>query len=179
MTILEEAHAIVWEMRKNLKDYWPCPDPLDSLRYAATESGEAIDAYLRGSRLFDKRNNHRNNSVESELADCAMMLLTAMPEYGEALVVSRPSFVDGNIDAIHCLVGLALYNCSLGQEHWKYSACDALVSIGLCIDLKEWMLVKRRKFEGKYLPELRPPKDGSEVLSELPLGAGAEVLPAG
>jgi len=70
------THAVVWAYRQRLAHLWPTPDPQDSLRFAVTEAGEALDASLRQNPAY-ARNNHRNMSVEDELADCAMMLVTA------------------------------------------------------------------------------------------------------
>jgi len=137
-------------MRKNLEGVWPCPNSADSLRYAATESAEAIDAYLRNSRVDDIRNNDRDADIESELADCAMMLLTAMPDLPTGHI---PKFVYPSLETVHYLVGAALlaYVSPGGKVNWKFAAMDALHSIGQMIDMKKWMLSKKWKFEGKYL----------------------------
>lgn len=74
---LRVAHQIVWNYRAELEPYWPTPDPWDSLLFAQTELGEAIDAYLRSNTLY-ARNNDRSPDVLDELADCAMMLYTAL-----------------------------------------------------------------------------------------------------
>ncbi len=72
------AHAVVWQYRARLADKWPCPATVrDSLAFALCEACEAVDAALRNNPLY-VRNNHRNLSVTDELADCAMMLLTAL-----------------------------------------------------------------------------------------------------
>ena len=77
--LVTSTHATVWEYRKRLSDVWPTPGRIDALRFAYTEAGEAMDAYLRTVPQY-RRNNARNISVEEELADCAMMLCTALPE---------------------------------------------------------------------------------------------------
>jgi hypothetical protein len=85
---------------------------LDSLRYAYTEAAEAMDVYLRESRPDDARNHERDNNMMDELADCAIMLLTALdPDYEfrpSNTVHSAPS-----IDDIAGLVASSLAN-------WKY-----------------------------------------------------------
>lgn len=84
MTLTETVylcHTIVWDARRELAHVWPTPDRNDALRFAATEAGEAMDAYLRTRREFS-RNRHRDHDELDEWADCAMMLLTALgPEY--------------------------------------------------------------------------------------------------
>ena len=78
MNELQECHALVWSFRKEIEPFWATPDPLNSLRYAFTEAAEAMDAWLRQNRPNDSRNNERQNDVLDELADCAIMLLTAV-----------------------------------------------------------------------------------------------------
>lgn len=80
MNELQECHRLVWAFRKEIEPYWATPDPLNSLRYAFTECAEAMDAWLRTERPSDSRNNDRNNDVLDELADCAIMLLTAIED---------------------------------------------------------------------------------------------------
>jgi NTP pyrophosphatase (non-canonical NTP hydrolase) len=63
---------------QEIEPYWATPDPLNSLRYAFCEAAEAMDAWLRAERPSDSRNNERQNDVLDELADCAIMLLTAV-----------------------------------------------------------------------------------------------------
>lgn len=76
---LRECHAIVWQWRAKLADVWPTPNRLDALRFAVTEAAEAMDAWLRLNGGY-ARNHDKDLSVEDELADCAMMLLTAAGE---------------------------------------------------------------------------------------------------
>lgn len=77
-TEIARCHRIVWHYRAVLEPVWPTPPPDDALRFAHTEAGEAMDAYLRLNGGY-ARNRDRDLSVEAELADCAMMLLTAAP----------------------------------------------------------------------------------------------------
>jgi hypothetical protein len=48
------------------------------LAFAYTEAAEAVDAQLRQNPRY-KRNNDKEHSIERELTQCAMMLLTAVP----------------------------------------------------------------------------------------------------
>jgi hypothetical protein len=75
---LQEAHTLIWKFRAEMEPFWATPTPLDSLRYAFTEAGEAMDADLRARRPGDSRNNDRDVDLLDELADCAIMLLTAV-----------------------------------------------------------------------------------------------------
>lgn len=78
---LRECHRIVWQYRAELEAYWPTPTTEDALLFAFTELGEAIDAHLRSKAEY-ARNRDKDLSVLDELADCALMLLTALgPEH--------------------------------------------------------------------------------------------------
>jgi len=78
---LQEAHSRVWTFRRKYSKWWSTPDALDSLRFAYTEAAEALDAHLRQKGGY-ARNNEREQDIVSELADCAIMLLTALgPNY--------------------------------------------------------------------------------------------------
>ena len=72
------THRIVWRYRNELERVWPTPHRIDCYRFAFTEAGEALDAELRKVPIY-ARNNDRNMSVPEELADCAMMLCSALP----------------------------------------------------------------------------------------------------
>jgi hypothetical protein len=74
---LRECHRIVWQYRAELKDVWPTPTTEDALLFALTELGEAVDAHLRSKPQY-VRNRDKDLSVLDELADCAMMVLTAI-----------------------------------------------------------------------------------------------------
>jgi len=85
---LRECHAIVWQWRAKLADVWPTPNRLDALRFAVTEAAEAMDAWLRLNGGY-ARNHDKSLSVEDELADCAMMLLTAAGENSQPVASFR------------------------------------------------------------------------------------------
>ena len=64
-----------------MQDVWPTPDPLDALRFSFCEAGEAMDAYLRTKGGY-ARNNVKEPDLYGEMADCALMLFTALgPSY--------------------------------------------------------------------------------------------------
>lgn len=88
-TTLRECHAIVWRYRAELEHVWPTPTTEDALLFAFTELGEAVDAHLRSKPEY-ARNRDKELSVLDELADCAMMLLTAltMPSFAPNVIVT-------------------------------------------------------------------------------------------
>lgn len=75
---LRALWAAVWAFRAEMEEHFPTPGQDDSLAFAFTEIAEAIDAELRKNPLY-KRNNDKAHTVERELTQCAMMLLTAVP----------------------------------------------------------------------------------------------------
>lgn len=86
MNDLQKLHSMVWDLRREIDATWPAPEPETCFRYAFTEAGEAMDAWLRIERPGDVRNHlvvMTSGRVRAELADCAMMLLSALgPEWG-------------------------------------------------------------------------------------------------
>lgn len=76
---LKDLHKLVWNFRSLAAEYWPTPNPDDALDYAFTEVGEAFDARLREKRPNDKRNRDKDHDRLDEWADCAIMLITALP----------------------------------------------------------------------------------------------------
>jgi len=76
---IQSLHTLVWSYRKRLSNLWPTPNREDSLAFAFTEIGEAVDAKLRQNPIYN-RNHDKNINVENELADCLIMLLTALGE---------------------------------------------------------------------------------------------------
>jgi len=104
---LRHCHTIVWQWRAKLADVWPTPNRLDALRFAVTEAAEAMDAWLRLNGGY-ARNHDKSLSVEDELADCAMMLLTAA---GEDWQPSTPSRIyNATLESIVFYVALLCYD---------------------------------------------------------------------
>ena len=79
MKTLQECRDLVWQYRDKLSDVWPTPPRDDAIRFAACEAAEALDAWLRRNPKY-ARNNDKDLSVRDELADCAIMLITALGE---------------------------------------------------------------------------------------------------
>lgn len=105
MTDLKQLHEMVWEFRKEMADHFPTPDVQDSLRFALTEAVEALDAMLRMQSAY-KRNNDKEHSIPQELAQCAVMLLTACDEGVPGFWGERYDTLDAICfcvaDALHC-----------------------------------------------------------------------------
>ena len=76
MINLPRMHRMVWTFREDTQAVFPVPNKQDSLRFAVTEAGEALDAHLRNNGTY-KRNQDKDHSEARELAQCLMMLYTA------------------------------------------------------------------------------------------------------
>lgn len=77
---LHALHAQLWAFRREVEECWPTPNTKDALRFAYCEAAESLDQYLRQNASY-KRNRTigvSNEELLNELADCAMMLLTAI-----------------------------------------------------------------------------------------------------
>jgi len=79
----KKLHQLVWDLRRDISSTWPTPITQDCLRYSFCEAAEAMDNWLRLQRPNDARNHARvviEGDIYIELADCAMMLLSALGE---------------------------------------------------------------------------------------------------
>lgn len=113
MNKLQKLHAMVWRFRAVMDPFWATPEPVDCLRYAFCEAAEAMDAWLRQQRPGDSRNNERQPDVLDELADCAIMLLSAVPE--DKFTNPSNTGVDGlTLGSICYGTALAMYIPDLG-----------------------------------------------------------------
>jgi hypothetical protein len=127
--ILQEAHRRVWTFRRKYGNWWATPTILDAIRFAGTEAFKAVDALLRCNTSY-ARNNERQQDILEELADCAVMLLTALgPDY-----VFRPSNTaypypsEDFVDWVAGATGAALYAYrrwySITQAHGREANHD-------------------------------------------------------
>ncbi len=153
MNELQECHRLVWAFRKEIEPYWATPDPLNSLRYAFCECAEAMDAWLRAERPSDSRNNERENNVLDELADCAIMLLTAM---GQDLLPNR-EFDDWSN---HTLELLALRISKLMIEWPDISTTRYITSLSIIafypgMELKQRIEGRLRRIAKKNLSDYK------------------------
>jgi hypothetical protein len=83
---LKRAHTLLWDFRVQVQDKWPTPTKDDCLWFAITEYGEAVDAMMRANKGYG-RNREKVRDYNDELADVAMMMLSAVhPVYRDELV---------------------------------------------------------------------------------------------
>lgn len=126
---LKEIHKDIWAFRAEMDDRFFSPDPLDSLRYAATEAAEALEAQLRQDRPGDLRGRERDLDVLAELADCAIMLCTALIDV-EDLEISEFELPQArslsSLERIGYFVWGSLYEHAMSDLMWKRRARVAL-----------------------------------------------------
>lgn len=80
---LTKWHGMVWEFRRQMTGYWPYRGTLRAARQVVSEMGEVLDALDRLEYGQDDRTRQYDPEkldVLDELADVAMMTLTAMGE---------------------------------------------------------------------------------------------------
>lgn len=152
---LQALHDELWAFRAEMDatSDWKTPQSaLDSLRFAATEAGEALDAWLRLKGGY-ARNNDKSLSVEAELADCAMMLMTAMGPgqiawQAECWIFDTDPTLEQIMNHTACALELACINWTNTSALYTQSALHAIASypgLDLPAELRARMARIRRK----------------------------------
>ena len=147
---LQDLHKLVWDFRAVAGEYWPTPEPKDALEYAFTEAGEAIDAGLRERRLGDKRNREKETDRLDEWADCAIMLMTALPDYGD--VWRRTGRTD---DATICLrVAEHMYSSGFMSVRRQQDVATTITMISNIegMELRARIVGRLQRIMHKHLP---------------------------
>lgn len=122
-TLWEINHR--WRMWMDENTGFKTPDTLDCLRYSVCEAAEALDAWMRQKNQHHARNNGREHTVEQELADVAMLLLTALPE--ESL--QDWHLVDNELNSLEQLslhIAFAVEGYKRGFDSWTFDVMIAL-----------------------------------------------------
>ena len=124
----------VWKFRDSFSLWWPTPPEDDALRFAFCEAAEAMDAILRHNPIY-VRNHERSVDLAQELAQCAIMLITALGRghrYG--LTQCRPERLADQwqrVDEVARRVGhtFVSYQEAPGASMWRVWAEAALIQI--------------------------------------------------
>lgn len=135
-----ELRDLIWSYRHRLADRWPTPPPVDALRFAFTEAAEAMDAWLRLQPAYN-RNNAKVLSVEEELADCLMMLITALGPAWQPPVIGGYS---ATLEGICSAVADCMLKASWGYVGWPKLTEVAIVKIDYYLDADPVPLVTAR-----------------------------------
>lgn len=106
----------LWRINRNWRRWMDAntsfvtPSVIDTLRYSLIEASEALDAWMRSQNPGHARNNGREHTIEQELADTAMLLLTALPsEFVEEANLRIPEQTD--LDRIIMDISRGVYAC--------------------------------------------------------------------
>jgi hypothetical protein len=145
---IQQLHAEVWKFRREMAAYFPTPNQADSLAFAFTEIAEAVDATLRQNPVY-KRNNTKEHSVERELAQCAMMLLTAVlpAEMDGVEIMYRQPALNWDVDDIAFRVG-AILGCDRTISYILHT----VHAIGVIIDLPTHLRAELARMRTKHGP---------------------------
>jgi hypothetical protein len=150
---LQVLHAELWTFRAEMdaNTPWKTPPEMDALRFAVTEAGEAMDPWLR-TRGGYARNYEKEEYVLAELADCAMMLMTALGPHHRYTERNTPERVD--IERIVFLVAVALNDYMQGWSWWKETAEVALYQISdyLGMNLPYELGERMARIKAKHAP---------------------------
>lgn len=147
MMTLTDIWQTVWAFRAEANSWWPTPDVRTSLLYAFTEIAEAVDAQIRSEHPDHARNSARNLNVEEELADCVIMLLTALRDTGAnrgLLNLSPPlAFREYDMMSIAYNITRAALGLPVGASRWIHAAIwycigkfDSIEDCGTMVQLR-------------------------------------------
>ena len=148
MNELQKLHTMVWRFRGVMEPFWATPEPVDCLRYAFCEAAEAMDAWLRQQRPNDSRNNQRQPDVLDELADCAIMLLSAVP-FWELVTCPNPGQDEFSLDSICSVVARAMRYPNL----WFTLVAANAISSYPGMNLEERVIDRLSRIADKHAPE--------------------------
>lgn len=119
-----------WRAWMDANTKFVTPETLDCLRLALVASTRALDCWLRQKNPDHARNNGREHTVESELADTAMLLLTALPGHDDLMRILKdnPEWGDSNLDSICLMIGYSIVDYKHDQP-WTVESVTALLAI--------------------------------------------------
>lgn len=128
-----ELHRLnrVWREWMDAHSKFVTPDTIDSLRYARIEANEAADLELRQKLPDHARNNERNHTIFGELAQVAMLVLTALPKIDFEKAAQDRLFHSElpAIDSFCDLANSAVVECVQNFDYWRAYAHALLMTI--------------------------------------------------
>jgi NTP pyrophosphatase (non-canonical NTP hydrolase) len=140
-TTLSKCAELVWKFREENDEHWLTPDKRDSMRYAYSEMGEAYSEYMRETRSKDLRNREKASELEPELADCVIMLVTALGNRARSYQTFRtPDFYRSMDDG--SLMDFIAFEVALALDHTKVGG-NARLNIMLALTAIEFLLRRR------------------------------------
>ncbi len=175
---ITEAHREVREFRAEMELYFPPPPRDDSLAFAVTEVGEAVlaaavvnatqaaDAVLRANPIYKRNNTDKRHSETGELAQCAMMLLSAIP--GTRLDLGGLP----TIDKPWALSRIVQYVAAAWVQSTDRSILYAVAAIASRIELLPCLRFELSLLRQKHRPADNGPASQGEVTNEHNTGEG-------
>lgn len=147
-----ELRDLVWSYRIRLCEHWPTPAQADAMRFAFTEVAEALDAYLRSKPEYN-RNNAKTLDVCDELADTAIMLITAA---GIDWKPPKVGIANADIDHIAHLVAsaysAAFVDFDIVPQNFVALAIHAIAGYSGMGDLAQRVEGRLKRIEARVLP---------------------------
>lgn len=176
---LRTAHGLVWTARAELEPYWPTPNTQDALLFALTELGEAVDADLRTNGDY-ARNRDKSLSVLDELADCAMMLLTAMGPEARLSEVNIGEMTHAWTMYASELAGVMQMYPGGGWADYNMTLLLARIATHPGMQLTQRLTARLERIKAKRLPDLgahwpdmESVPDGVDVFAQYPIAGGS------
>lgn len=154
---LEGMYAIsklVWEFRKKHNPYWLTPTKREALMFAVTEVAEVIEAYLRVECADFARNNVRSVEMDEELADTAIMLVSAYPVTDHVTFIGTG--VDVPLDALPYVVSLALRMCDAKDFDDYVTLAMAFVEVYAVQNKIDLVTIAQSRLERIYNKHVAP-----------------------
>jgi hypothetical protein len=181
---LRELWTAVWAFRAEMEDSFPTPGRDDSLAFAYTEGvGEslkalhgwpekeldaavvwasgAVDAELRQNSVY-KRNNEKAHTIDRELTQCAMMLLTAVPSTFRAW---------GDLELFTPIAVWSVRNLALRVAHCLAVPSDidyilqTVVIIGTVVNLSATLPAELNRMRAKHKTAAHNEPDPGDIVN--------------
>lgn len=114
-------YEMVWDFRARYGEYFATPSPLMSLYFAETEAAEALDAWIRANSSEFNRAREKDLSVDHELTQCLMMILSAKPKI---FLLREP--LEGTISLLIAKIAYAAACLEKDDDVWETLAADAI-----------------------------------------------------
>lgn len=157
-TSVKDLYIKVWRFREEMEEFWPTPSEGDSWRFAFCEVSEALDAWLRLKPNY-KRNRDiivDQTEILNELADCAMLLLTAL---GPATPVHSADGIHNAVDLDTLCTWIsktweAYRNRRINPTYWKTQIIAIVTAISRYpeMDLEARLDARFERIRAKQLP---------------------------
>jgi hypothetical protein len=199
---LRKLWEMVWMFRAEVQDAFPTPGRDDSLAFAYTESareaisaahgwpdeldaamvfsGGLLEAQLRQNPRYKRNNPDKSHSIERELTQCAMMLLTAVPCTWHGW--SQLDIYGAGMIWTPCNIAIRVGKCLEVPSDYAY-ILQTVVAINTAVNLDETLPAELDRMRAKHglgghggaIANVYPVKSERLVLADYADGAGVNL----